>query len=69
MRYFYITDQVNKQQINIKHCPTENMIADYMTKALQGKLFKKFRKQIMNIDDDMPIDDLTYHRSVLGSDD
>ncbi len=28
-------------------CPTKDMIADFMTKPLQGSLFKKFRDVIM----------------------
>ena len=51
--------------MTIEHCPTEKMIGDYMTKALQGKPFREFTKRIMNIDNDTPIDDLSYHRSVL----
>jgi hypothetical protein len=31
---------VNKGEIIIKHCPTENMIADLMTKPLQGSHFR-----------------------------
>ena len=31
------------------HCPTEEMIADYNTKPLQGKLFVYFRNKIMGI--------------------
>ena len=66
VRYFFITDQLSKKEVELKHCPTDQMVADYMTKALQGKLFRDFRKEIMNIKDDSEIDDLTYHRSVLN---
>ena len=65
VRYFFITDQLSKKEVELKYCPTDQMIADYMTKALQGKLFRKFRREIMNMGDDSEIDDLTYHRSVL----
>ncbi len=47
IRYFYITDQIQKGLISIKYCPTDDMIADYMTKLLVGKKFIKFRKEIM----------------------
>ncbi len=47
IRYFYITDQIQKGLISIKYCPTDDMIADYMTKPLVGKKFIKFRKVIM----------------------
>ena len=29
------------------NCPTEDIIGDFMTKPLQGKVFEKFRKLIM----------------------
>ena len=45
--YFFVTDQVSKGNLEIEYCPTENMIGDFMTKPLQGKLFEKFRKLIM----------------------
>ena len=31
----------------MRHCPTENMIADCMSKPLQGTLFHTFRNVIM----------------------
>ena len=40
---------VNGQNILISNCfGTENMIADYYTKPLLGKLFEKFCGKIMN---------------------
>ena len=48
IRYFFITDQVEKENIMIEYCPTDIMVGDYMTKPLQGAKFKKFRKAIMN---------------------
>ena len=64
IRYFFIADQVEKGNMLIEYCPTEEMVADYMSKPLQGKLFFKFRDRIMggvssqvNVRDD---------RSVLG---
>ena len=32
------------------HCPTENMIADYNSKPLQGKLFYDNRNLMMGLD-------------------
>ena len=50
IRYFFLTDQVKKGNVIIEYCPTKEMIGDYMTKPLQGKLFEKFRKLIMGHD-------------------
>ena len=47
VRYFFISDQVNQGNLNVKYCPTDEMIGDFMTKPLQGSKFMKFRKIIM----------------------
>ena len=44
---FFISDQVNQGNLNVKYCPTDEMIGDFMTKPLQGLKFMKFRKIIM----------------------
>ena len=66
VRYFFITDRIAKGDIEIVYCPTNDMVADFFTKPLQGKLFKKFICQIMNIELDDPIlRPAQDHRSVL----
>ena len=47
IRYFFLTDQVEKGNVKIEYCPTTEMWGDYMSKPLQGKLFAKFMKLIM----------------------
>ena len=47
IRYFYVTEQVQNKNIHVTHCPTEEMVADFFTKPLQGSLFKKMRNYIM----------------------
>jgi hypothetical protein len=49
IKFFYITNLINRNEIQIKYCPTEDMIADYMTKPLVGVKFEHFRKLIMNL--------------------
>ena len=49
IRYFLVTDRINNKEFKVEYCPTTEMIADYFTKPLQGKLFIKFRKYIMNL--------------------
>jgi hypothetical protein len=49
IRYFFVTDQIEKGNVSVEYCPTGSMIADYMTKPLQGKQFKKFKDDIMGI--------------------
>ena len=47
IRYFYVTEQVKNKAIHITHCPTEEMVADFFTKPLQGSLFTKMRNYVM----------------------
>jgi hypothetical protein len=47
IRYFFLTDQIEKNHLAVEYCPTTGMVADYMSKPLQGKLFQEFRKKIM----------------------
>ena len=47
IRYFFLTDQIEKGNLSVEHCPTTEMTGDFFTKPLQGRLFEKHRKQIM----------------------
>jgi len=49
IRYFFVTDRIAKGELSIEWCPTAEMIADFMTKPLQGATFRKFRDIIMGI--------------------
>jgi hypothetical protein len=49
IHYFFVTDQITKGEIHVKWCPTAKMIGDYMTKLLQGAMFKKFCDLIMGV--------------------
>jgi hypothetical protein len=50
IRYFFLTDQVEKGNVRIIHCPTGEMVADYLTKPLQGKTFTYLKKKLMGHD-------------------
>jgi hypothetical protein len=47
IRYFFITDQVEKGNAQIEHCGTDNIVGDFFTKPLQGKKFQRFRNDIL----------------------
>jgi hypothetical protein len=49
IRYFFLADQVSKENLVIEYMATGDMWGDYMTKPLQGKLFQKFRALIMGM--------------------
>ena len=38
---------MEKGNVLIEYCPTDDMTADYLTKPLNGKKFVKFRNEIM----------------------
>ena len=48
IRYFFIKDRIASGDIAMEYLQTSNMIADIMTKPLQGELFRKFRDQMSN---------------------
>jgi hypothetical protein len=45
-----VTDRISKGELKVQWCPTTDMIADYMTKPLQGKLFRSVRDLIMGLE-------------------
>ncbi len=47
VRYFFITERIAKGQVRVEWSPTKEMVADFMTKPLQGSAFKRFRDLIM----------------------
>ena len=49
IRYYIVTDRIAMNELSVHWCPTEDMIADFATKPLQGEIFRKFRDQIMGI--------------------
>jgi hypothetical protein len=49
IKMFYITDLIDKDEVDIEYCATEDMIADYLTKPLTGKQFARFRDLILNM--------------------
>jgi hypothetical protein len=50
IKFFYISDLIKQKEVSIKYCPTEEMVADYMTRPLlvTGSNLYKFKKLIMN---------------------
>ena len=51
IRYFFVKDRVDAGEIVIEHMPTRLMIADILTKPLQGELFREMRDALLNCRD------------------
>ena len=47
--FFFIKDRVDTGNIEITFCGTEDMVADFLTKPLQGSAFRRFRDAIMGL--------------------
>jgi hypothetical protein len=64
IRCFFVTDRIAKGKLHVKWCPTGDMVADFMTKPLQGGNFYKFRDLIMGAD---PSKNRKHGRDVIAS--
>ena len=47
IRYFFVKQYVDNGTMKIQHCPTLQMIADILTKPLQGELFRRLRDLLL----------------------
>jgi hypothetical protein len=47
IRYFFIKDRLELDEFTVVYCPTEQMLADFFTKPLQGSLFRRLREAVM----------------------
>jgi hypothetical protein len=44
-----LSDRITKGELRAEYCPTGDMVADFFTKPLQGSLFRKLHKVILNL--------------------
>lgn len=69
IRYFFVTDRIQANELTVEYCPTGDMWADIHTKPLQGAAFVKFRRLILNLGHGGPeVETPIAHRSVLKKD-
>ena len=47
IRHFFVKESFDKKYISVEYCPTDNMLAYYFTRNIQGQLFNKLRNIIM----------------------
>jgi hypothetical protein len=48
IRYFWVKDRIRNQEIEVIYCPTDDMVADILTKPLVGKQFIHLRNMLLN---------------------
>lgn len=48
IKYFYIKDLIEKNSIAIKYCPSDNMLADILTKPIQSTKFLRLRQLLLS---------------------
>jgi hypothetical protein len=66
IRYFYVKDLIERGVLSVNHCVSDDMIADFLTKPLQGNRFKQLRDVILNLNRK---EIAMEHRSVLENSD
>jgi hypothetical protein len=49
IRYFFIKDQIDSGEVKVVYTKSEDMVADFFSKPLQGELFEKFRDIVLGI--------------------
>lgn len=49
IRYFFLTDRIKEKEIIVEYKPTNEMLADTLTKPLQGEQFRALRNLLLNI--------------------
>jgi hypothetical protein len=47
IRYFFLTDQIEKGNLLVSYCPTSEILGDFFSKPLQGQTFLKMKRLIM----------------------
>lgn len=67
IRYFFIKDLVEKGEMQVVYCPTDDMVGDFFTKPLQGSKFVKFRNIILGLNDDEIKEGVGTHGSEMTS--
>jgi hypothetical protein len=48
IRYFFIKDKIDSGEVKVQYLPTGEMLADILTKPLQGELFRRLRRLLLN---------------------
>ena len=50
VRYFFPKDRIDQGELSLSYLPTAEMVADILTKPLQGEHFRRLRALLLNMD-------------------
>ena len=50
IRHFFVKDRIDKKEMQVLYCLTSKMLADFITKPLQGELLYSYKRIVMGID-------------------
>jgi len=53
--YFFVSDRIKQGEVRVEYCPTEDMLGNFFTKPLQGAIFQKMRRMVLNLSEDVPL--------------
>jgi hypothetical protein len=70
IRYYYAKDLIDRGVIKVSHCVSEDTVADFFTKPLQGKHFMRVRNIMLNdtkLEDSVDPVTIDEHRSMLDN--
>ena len=66
IRYFWIKENLENMGINVRHCRTLQMLADFLTKPQQGSLFRVMRDVLLGKLPISALDQLLASPSILS---
>ena len=49
VRYFFVVDKIENKEVRVACCPTEETVADFSSKPLQGKIFVIHRNAMLGV--------------------
>ena len=48
IKYFYLKDRISENEIIVEYIESKKMLADILTKPLQGALFEELKNKLCN---------------------
>ncbi len=57
-------DRIDRGELRIEHCPTDDMVVDFFKKPLQGRTFKRLRAVIMGMSQEEVMSEMIHVPSI-----